>query len=237
MRPVQTGAKRSPDSVRSDISRRYAPMTSCPKASKKMTGTLKAAAILLAFILGTSAQAAVSYSVTDLGTLGGSHIEVYGINASGQVTGVSAIAGDTALHAFFYSGTSMIDLGTLGGLNSQGFGINASGTVTGDSRLSNGDFHAFSWNGTSMTDLGTLGGSLSQGFGINASGQVAGVSTLAANSAGHAVLWNGTSPTDLGTLGGSNSIGRGINDLGQVTDNPRSQATPPITLLSQTEPA
>jgi probable HAF family extracellular repeat protein len=36
-----------------------------------------------------------------------------GINASGQVTGYSLIAGDAATHAFLYSGGTMYDLNAL----------------------------------------------------------------------------------------------------------------------------
>ena len=68
----------------------------------------------------------------DLGTLGGTDSDGYGINDSGQVTGYSHTTGDAAYHAFLYDGT-MHDLGTLGGTYSYGFGINDSGQVTGES--------------------------------------------------------------------------------------------------------
>ena len=88
----------------------------------------------------------------DLGTLGGTHSDGHGINASGQVTGYSRTTGDAAYHAFLYDGT-MHDLGTLGGTDSYGLGINDSGQVTGYSHTT-GDatYHAFlytsgSWHG------------------------------------------------------------------------------------------
>src|ERR1700674_5082558 len=86
------------------------------------------AGLLVALIgLGTPANAqAPRYSVTDLGTLGGGTSKGYGINESGQVTGV-AVTASGALHAFLYApGSGMTDLGTLGGGESKGFGINAS---------------------------------------------------------------------------------------------------------------
>ncbi|MGB5605512.1 MAG: hypothetical protein WBN51_03265 [Gammaproteobacteria bacterium] len=61
----------------------------------------------------SSAHAAV-YSIIDIGTLrGGAPTHGYGINDSGEVTGISRnIHGFT--HAFLYDGTTMQDLGTLG---------------------------------------------------------------------------------------------------------------------------
>jgi probable HAF family extracellular repeat protein len=51
--------------------------------------------------------------MTDLGTLGGTTSAANGLNAVGQVVGLSATtSGDQ--HAFLYSGGIMTDLGTLG---------------------------------------------------------------------------------------------------------------------------
>src|SRR5262249_45866542 len=55
-----------------------------------------------------------TYSITDLGTLGGPFSDANGINASGQVVGYSYID-STHAHAFLYQNGEMRDLGTLGG--------------------------------------------------------------------------------------------------------------------------
>ena len=133
---------------------------------------------------------APQYSLTDLGTLGGTISEATGISSSAQVTGW-ANTSTGVQHGFVYTvGTGMTDIGTLpGGASSQGYAINDSGQVTGFSYNASGTLRAFLYsNGVpgyadGMTDLGTLpGGTSSNGFGINDNGQVAGWSTLSAGS-------------------------------------------------------
>ena len=49
----------------------------------------------------------------DLGTLGGITSHAVAVNESGEVVGDSAIAGDTATHAFSWTAAGgMVDLGT-----------------------------------------------------------------------------------------------------------------------------
>ena len=187
----------------------------------------------------TAAAHAASYTVTDLGTLGGTESFGSGLNASGQVAGASYTTGGAAYHTFLWKPTTpngasgtKTDLGTLGGTESFGNGLNASGQVTGESSTT-GDAatHAFLWKPTTpggasgtMHDLGTLGGTNSYGYGINAAGQVTGASDTTGDTRTHAFLWkpstpNGTSGTmhNLGSLGGTESNGSAINASGQVS--------------------
>jgi probable HAF family extracellular repeat protein len=142
--------------------------------------TLACASLILAM---PSLALAASYTVTDLGTVGGTTSRGFGINASGQVTGYADTTGNAAQHAFLYDGT-MNDLGTLGGATSYGNGIDASGQVTGYAATTGNELHAFVYDGNSgMVDLNTLidplsGWVLTEGQGINDSGQITGSGTI-----------------------------------------------------------
>ncbi|MDH6524785.1 autotransporter domain-containing protein, partial [Polynucleobacter sphagniphilus] len=91
---------------------------------------------------------------SDLGTLGGTYSSANGVSADGSViVGYSYITGDSAQHAFKYSGGTMSDLGTLGGTYSSANAVSADGKVivgysdiTGDSA-----YHAFVYR---VTDSG-----------------------------------------------------------------------------------
>jgi probable HAF family extracellular repeat protein len=184
-----------------------------------MKRIILSAAVSCLFVI-SPAFAVTDYTFTSLGTLGGRESYAYGINNNGQVVGTSRIAGDSAHHAFLYSGGVMIDLGTLGGTYSEAFGINNNGQVVGHSDFATGypEYHAFVYSGGVMIDLGTFGGtySYSEARGINNNGQVAGWSNLAGDEPPHAFLYSGGVMTDLGTLGGTQSYARGINNNGQV---------------------
>src|SRR3954470_21242016 len=97
--------------------------------------------VLSAFALATNLQLnAASYTVTDLGTLGGSESFANTLNANGQVSGASYMVGDADYHTFLWKPTTAngasgtkTDLGTLGGSQSFGNALNSSGQVAGES--------------------------------------------------------------------------------------------------------
>jgi probable HAF family extracellular repeat protein len=165
-----------------------------------------------------------THGMQDLGTLGGSNIQINAINETGLVVG--SAQGTTGLyHAFvsssIYSSSStfgMVDLGTLGGTTSFAFDVNDSGQVVGTAQTASGDSHAFIWDSShGMQDLGTLGGTFSEALAINNSGQVVGQATTA-SGVGHAFVWDSShGMQDLGTLGGPYSEAEAINDSGQVS--------------------
>ena len=136
-----------------------------------------AALIMWIFVCEVSQAVTYSYSITDLGTLGGSESCAYGISDGGQVVGWAYTTGGIN-HAFLYSDSTMHDLGTLGGTSGYSFayGINDSGQVVGQTSIAGGANHACLYSGSTMYDLGTLGGTsgFSFAYDVNQSGQVAG---------------------------------------------------------------
>lgn len=83
--------------------------------------------------------------MTDLGTLGGTYSEAYGISPQLCVTGVSKTSSG-APHAFVWNmRVGMLDLGTLGGAFSGAFAINNAGFMAGSSTTSSGATHAAWW--------------------------------------------------------------------------------------------
>ena len=185
---------------------------------------------LLPLVLGTAAQAQ-SYSVNDLGTLGGQYGTITGLNNSGQVVGTVYIQDKGNV-------TVLTRPGGAGpyktfGLNVyfHGHGINSVGEVAG--QLINSTLHSHAAlsgpQGSGVPkDLGSLGGDFSFGIGVNSSGQVSGTSRLY-NNTQHAFLSgpNGGPLKDLGTLGGAYSNGAGVNDLGQVSGTSDTSASSP----------
>jgi probable HAF family extracellular repeat protein len=167
----------------------------------------------------TLINASTTYTITDLGTLGGTESEAFAISKNGQIAGEAWLPGDSGNDAFRSFKGAMKDLGTLGGSYSSGYGINNRGQVVGESLLAGDKLdHAFLYSGTLMTDLGTIGGSYSLAWGINNHSAVVGETEFNANSSDvHAFVYTNTVMTDLGVLGnGLVSHAYAINDSGQV---------------------
>lgn len=182
------------------------------------------ALVVLTALCCPSAWAIGPYTITDLGTLGGTWSRANGINNAGQVVGcATSVATDFSgweggPHAFLYSDGVMTDLGTLQGdsreVGSCAHAINGQGQIAGQSQVPFGD-HAFLYSDGVMTDLGTLGGSFSKPKDLNDAGQVVGVATRGDQS-DRAFLYSEGSMTDLGTAEGFLSAAFAINNSGQV---------------------
>jgi probable HAF family extracellular repeat protein len=132
------------------------------------------------------------YTVTDLGTLGGTFSLAGGINNNGLVEGFSTLSGDTAEHAFLWRKGVITDLGTLGGPNSDAsWRPSDSGNAGGGAENSTPDplvedFCGYGTNLTclpflwrndikKMTPLPTLGGNNGWAAGINDQNELVGV--------------------------------------------------------------
>ncbi|HEY1601753.1 MAG TPA: PEP-CTERM sorting domain-containing protein [Pirellulales bacterium] len=122
---------------------------------------MKSRVAFLAVALANSAiSLAADYTVTDLGTLGGSASSARAISDSGLVTGAITIGNQS--HVFLYDGT-MHDIGT-----GVGDGVNDAGMVTGTTPGASPDdsSRVFLYDGT-MHDLGP-----GASYGINNSGEI-----------------------------------------------------------------
>jgi probable HAF family extracellular repeat protein len=158
----------------------------------------------------------LSYTVTSLGSLGGTASVPVDVNNHGEVVGYSFTANNAAAHAFLYSHGKMTDLGALGVGNSVATGINDKGVVVGMSNTTRGSnqFYAFLEQHGKITNLGAvipaaaLGGKVS----INARGDISGLSAHGTDAVIDRRGWN----LDLGSLAGLGSIARDINDSGNV---------------------
>lgn len=170
----------------------------------------------------------ITYVVTDLGTLPGDTTSTgVGINALGQVTGVSNNDSGTTPHAFIYSNGVMAAVPTPAGFPySAALGINDAGQVVGTAYNSYDSYptppvtHGFIYSNGAVTDIGLLAGASgwSTAASINNSGQVVGTWSSSPTGPGQAFIYSHGVMTNLAALpGDSGSIGAAINASGQVT--------------------
>jgi probable HAF family extracellular repeat protein len=173
--------------------------------------------LCLAFSPFSYAFADTLYTVTDLGTLGGTLSEATAVNNVGQIVGGSYVAGSTNLHGFLYQNRVMTDIGNLGSAAyTEAYGISDNGLVGGSSDTGHGQ-QPFLYDGTTMWSLGTLGGAGGGVSDVGRNGYAVGWSNPATDlGANHAFVYNGSIMKDLGTLGGRNSLASGVNASGLI---------------------
>lgn len=207
-------------------------------------------------LVAFEAKAATSWTLVDIGTLGGPGSYGSAVSDNGIVVGCSDTAA-AGVHAFIYRGGVMQDLGTGSGSasgNSCALAVNNSGLAAG--RSASGELVI--WNGVNVTGLGVQGnvggmnnagtivgsfveagqtrafaydGGALRSFGSpgSAANAINSRGDIVGISGGHAFIYANGAMRDLGTLGGATSTARGINERGQVvgmSTNAYSQPTP-----------
>jgi probable HAF family extracellular repeat protein len=181
-----------------------------------MKKLLITACIVIILSLATSlVQAAVQYTVTDLGNFAPT-----GMNANGDVIGWRGVSSGI-YHAVLYSNGTLKDLGTLGGLQSRAFGINDTGQIVGFAQTTDGQFHGFLYQNNTMIDLNTLiaqnsGLTLHGAGAINNNGLIAGICSTDTEK-DHIYLLDLSESNSLNhyKVPGAYDV-TGINDRGQV---------------------
>ncbi|HET9443646.1 MAG TPA: hypothetical protein VFO65_09995 [Acidimicrobiales bacterium] len=180
------------------------------RALRHWTITAAAAMALLAPSVGVApARAATTYTVVDLGTLGGRQSMAEAVNASGVVVG-QAQTPDGAWHGFIWdAGRGMRSLGT--GVHPTG--IDDDGRVVGYLD----DATAFSARGDPpvIEVLPMLSGGQANATAVDATGGVTGGS-FAAGDGWRAVRWSGAGGPTLLDGPGVSSDGMAINVRGDV---------------------
>jgi probable HAF family extracellular repeat protein len=195
------------------------------------------------------------YTVTDLGTLGGTFSAGYGLNSGGRVGGSSTLtATGVNQHAFLWHHGHMTDLGTLGGPNSIAGGPNGRDELPIEAEASLTDplgenFCGFGtnliclgaiWKNGAMTPLPTLGGNNGVALALNNPGQVIGYAENSVRDPScpspqvldfEAVKW-GPKQGEIHELrplpGDTVGFALGINDEGQVVGTSGSCANTPL---------
>ena len=162
------------------------------------TASCAGAAAAIAHGADSQRNGTPSYTVTDLGTLGGTLSYAMGINNKGWVEGFSNLKGKGGQHAFVWRRGAMTDLGTLGGPNSGvgfwGASPNEQGAVAGAGESSTLDPN----NEQFCNKFNSF------------------FSAPATPYECRPFVWRNGTTTQLPTLGGSNGIASQINDRGQV---------------------
>lgn len=160
---------------------------------------------------------AQTFTIRDLGTLGGANSRAYDVNAAGWVAGEAETSNGT-LHAFVWTPTNgMTDLGTLGGEVSRAYALNDRGVVVGEAETADGRMLAFRWTAADgLTNLPLPEGVReSYAYGNNNYGVIAGAGDIGEGT--RALVWSVDGPAVPGLLASNgSSIAHDVNDFGDL---------------------
>lgn len=164
-----------------------------------------------------TATAASSYTLTDLGTLGGRLTVAKDINDSAQIVGYSITSSGQRRSFIWHPQKGIEDIGTFGGNYNCAYSINDYGQVVGYFVSDSGQRKAFIWDETKgYQDINTQSNNFSEAYSINNLGQVVGY-TIANNGQRKAFIWdkiNGMQTINF--LGEIESSAYSINNYGEV---------------------
>ncbi len=176
------------------------------------------ALVLLTLALAAGAQGEwTTYSVRDLGTLGGANSRAYAINEQGWVVG-EAETKEGHLRAFLWTpDQGMRELGTCGGDTSRAYAINERGQVAGEAEDEEGRVKPFLWSAEKGLEDLPLPDGFREGyvFDMNNFGVLVGGGESDAGT--RALMWNvdGVSvPEPLRERGAS--LAHAVNDVGDI---------------------
>lgn len=178
------------------------------------------AAAIVAFLAGSvvvtgSARAQDTWTITDLGTLGGNYSQANGIDGD-IVVGIAQLGPEDGSRAFAYdlaTGGPMVNLGVLGepgpgfAPNSEALAVDGDIVVGNSSTSLQFQTHAFAYDLSTdgpMLDLGTLGGTTATATDV--AGQVVAGWSFTATGEQHAFAFDlagGGPMVDLGILDGT----------------------------------
>ena len=167
-----------------------------------------------------SRTGALSYAITDLGTLGGVRSAAWALNTNGDVVG-SSTRSDGSQRAYVFREGTMRELPLPGSMASEATGINDVGQIVGVIEKSDATRRGFVYSTIDdVLSVDPVGSSATIPQAINNRGHVTGsLFPFPPDSIQpmRAYLTDGHNGRDLGTLsGGSISVGLGINDRDEV---------------------
>lgn len=163
---------------------------------------------VLFLLISTGTASAATYSIVDLGTLGGFHSKAYAVNNQGVVVGASSLP-NYQTQAFVSSSGGMTGTGlTLAAA------VNEQGTAVGHISTNAGQTRAAMISGGSVQTIGPEGYN-SAASGINSSGTIVGKYN-SGDSSEMGFIYDGNDWRDLVPLAGNQSSAWDINDQDQA---------------------